>query len=42
MNAYHIDILEPDPVYGLRSKEALKKCLREGEGFSACISTALK
>jgi len=25
-----IDILEPDPVYGLRSKEALKKCLREG------------
>lgn len=30
MNAYHIDILEPDPVYGLRSKEALKKCLREG------------
>jgi len=25
-----IDILEPDPVYGLTSKEALKKCLREG------------
>lgn len=25
-----IDILEPDPVYGLRSKEALKKCLHEG------------
>ncbi len=25
-----IDILEPDPVHGLRSKEALKKCLREG------------
>jgi hypothetical protein len=30
MNAYHIDILEPDPVHGLRSKEALKRCLREG------------
>ncbi len=25
-----IDILEPDPVHGLRSKEALKKCLKEG------------
>lgn len=25
-----IDILEPDPVHGMRSKEALKKCLREG------------
>lgn len=25
-----IDILEPDPVHGLRSKEALKKCLQEG------------
>lgn len=25
-----IDILEPDPVYGLASKEALKRCLREG------------
>jgi hypothetical protein len=25
-----IDILEPDPVHGLRSKEALKKCLHEG------------
>ena len=25
-----IDILEPDPVYGLRSKAALKKSLREG------------
>jgi len=25
-----IDILEPDPIHGLRSKEALKKCLREG------------
>jgi len=25
-----IDILEPDPVNGLRSKEALKKCLHEG------------
>ena len=25
-----IDILEPDPVHGLRSKEALKRCLREG------------
>jgi predicted nucleic acid-binding protein len=25
-----IDILEPDPVYGLSSKEALKRCLREG------------
>jgi predicted nucleic acid-binding protein len=25
-----IDILEPDPVNGLRSKEALKKCFREG------------
>lgn len=25
-----IDVLEPDPVHGLRSKEALKKCLREG------------
>jgi hypothetical protein len=25
-----VDILEPDPVHGLRSKEALKRCLREG------------
>lgn len=25
-----IDILEPDPVHGLQSKEALKKCLHEG------------
>ncbi|AEH44600.1 PilT protein domain protein [Thermodesulfatator indicus DSM 15286] len=25
-----IDILEPDPVYGLLSKEALKRCLLEG------------
>lgn len=25
-----IDILEPDPIHGLRSKETLKKCLREG------------
>ena len=25
-----IDIFEPDPVYGHLSKEALKKCLREG------------
>jgi len=25
-----IDILEPDPVYGLTSKEALKRSLREG------------
>jgi hypothetical protein len=25
-----IDILEPDPVHGMRSKEALKKCLQEG------------
>jgi len=25
-----IDILEPDPVHGLHSKEPLKKCLREG------------
>jgi predicted nucleic acid-binding protein len=25
-----IDILEPDPVHGLRSEEAMKKCLREG------------
>jgi len=25
-----IDILEPDLVHGLHSKEALKKCLREG------------
>ena len=26
-----IDILEPDPLYGPASKEALKKCLREGK-----------
>jgi hypothetical protein len=25
-----IDVLEPDPVFGLASKEALKRCLREG------------
>jgi predicted nucleic acid-binding protein len=25
-----VDILEPDPVHGSRSKEALKRCLREG------------
>ena len=25
-----IDVLEPDPVFGLASKEALKLCLREG------------
>jgi len=25
-----IDILEPDPVYGPSSKEALKRCLHEG------------
>jgi predicted nucleic acid-binding protein len=30
-----IDILEPDPVHGVRSKEALKKCLREG-AVAAC------
>ena len=25
-----IDILEPDPVFGLSSKEALKRCLKDG------------
>jgi hypothetical protein len=25
-----IDVFEPDPVFGLASKEALKRCLREG------------
>jgi predicted nucleic acid-binding protein len=25
-----IDILEPDPIFGLASKEVLKRCLREG------------
>lgn len=25
-----IDILEPDPVHGVRSKQALQKCLKEG------------
>jgi predicted nucleic acid-binding protein len=25
-----VDILEPDPVHGLRSKEALKNCLQAG------------
>ncbi len=25
-----IDILEPDPIFGLSSKEALKRCLKEG------------
>lgn len=25
-----VDVLEPDPVFGLASKEALKRCLREG------------
>jgi predicted nucleic acid-binding protein len=25
-----VDILEPDPVHGLRSKEALKNCLKTG------------
>ena len=25
-----VDILEPDPAFGPNSKEALKKCLREG------------
>jgi len=25
-----IDILEPDPIFGLPSKEALKRCLQEG------------
>ncbi len=26
-----IDILEPDPLYGPASKEALKKCVKEGK-----------
>lgn len=29
-NIILVDILEPDPLYGPASKEALKKCLREG------------
>jgi predicted nucleic acid-binding protein len=32
-----IDILEPDPVYGLRSKAALKQCLEEGAGVACDV-----
>jgi hypothetical protein len=32
-----VDILEPDPVHGLRSKEALKKCLREGAAVACDV-----
>lgn len=32
-----IDILEPDPVYGLRSKEALKRCLEDGVGVACDV-----
>jgi len=32
-----IDILEPDPVHGLRSKEALKKCLHEGAVVACAV-----
>lgn len=29
-----IDILEPDPVYGPASREALKRCLQEGSALA--------